>query len=77
MRAHKCQIDFGKVMEDCREDMAVMKVILWQVYDSGGHRASWFQTEALQVEDEEVTYGFQRGNGSDETFGRGLREEKE
>lgn len=34
--------------------MEVIKVIFWQVYDSGGgHRARWFEVEAFQVGDGE------------------------
>lgn len=51
---HKCQTVLGKITEDCREGMEVIKVSFWQVYDSGGgHRARWLEIEAFQAGDGE------------------------
>lgn len=46
----------GKITEDCTEEIEVVKVSFWQVYDSErGHRARWLETEAFQIEDREDT----------------------
>lgn len=46
----------GKITEDCTEEIEVVKVNFWQVYDSGrGHRARWLEIEAFQIEDREDT----------------------